>query len=75
MCIRDRDESLTGVFADRVITATYTETTREYTVQYKSKGTVLQETKAPYGTSVPYTVDIPTYTAEESAYKYYLFSG
>ena len=69
------DESLTGVFADRVITATYTETTREYTVQYKSKGTVLQETKAPYGTSVPYTVDIPTYTAEESAYKYYLFSG
>lgn len=68
------DESLVSVFGDRTITATYSETTREYTVRYVSKGLSLQETKAQYGTTVFYAGDLPTYTAEEAAYKYYLFN-
>lgn len=69
------DKALVDAFEDQVITATYSETTRNYTIQYVSNNTVLQETSAPYGSSVLYEGEIPTYTAEESAYKYYLFSG
>lgn len=69
------DSQFVATFADTTITATYTETTREYTIKYVSKDTVLQTTTAPYGTSVWYSGDIPTYTAEEAAYKYYLFDG
>lgn len=67
------DDTFTNIFADKTLTAVYTETTREYTVRYASKGTILQETKAPYGTTVYYTGDTPAYTAEEAAYKYNLF--
>lgn len=69
------DKALVDAFEDQVITATYSETTRNYTIKYVSNNTVLQETSAPYGSSVLYEGEIPTYTAEESAYKYYLFSG
>ena len=69
------DKSFVDAFEDQVITATYSETTRTYTVKYVSKNTVKQETVAPYGSNVLYTGDIPTYTLEESAYKYYLFNG
>ena len=69
------DKTFTDVFDDQVINATYYETTRIYTVKYVSKNTVLQEISAPYGSNVLYEGDIPTYTAEESAYKYYLFDG
>lgn len=69
------DKTLVDAFEDQVITATYSETTRNYTIKYVSNNTVLQETSAPYGSSVLYGGEIPTYTAEESAYKYYLFSG
>ena len=69
------DKTLVDAFEDQVITATYFETTRNYTIKYVSNNTVLQETSAPYGSSVLYEGEIPTYTAEESAYKYYLFSG
>ena len=69
------DKSLVDAFENQTITATYSETTRNYTVKYVSKNTVLQETTAPYGSNVLYTGEIPTYTAEESAYKYYLFNG
>lgn len=69
------DDTFTGIFADRVITAVYTETTREYTARFVSKGIVLQEKKGPYGTTVYYDGDTPTYTAEEAAYKYNLFKG
>lgn len=69
------DKALVDAFEDQVITATYSETTRNYMIQYVSNNTVLQETSAPYGSSVLYEGEIPTYTAEESAYKYYLFSG
>lgn len=69
------DESFTGIFSDKTIRAVYTATVREYTVKYVSKGTVLQESKAPYGTNVYYEGDMPVYTLEESAYKYNLFRG
>ncbi len=67
------DSPLTAVFADRVIKATYTASLRRYTVRYVSKGTVLQETAGLYGDNIQYTGNTPTYTLEESAYKYYLF--
>ena len=69
------DSELVAAFENKTIKAVYTESTRTYTVRYLSKGTVLQESSALYGTNVFYTGDIPTYTAEEVAYKYYWFTG
>lgn len=69
------DRVFTDIFADTIIYATYTETVRKYTVKYVSYNNVLQETQADYGTIVTYTGATPTYTAEESAYKYYLFDS
>lgn len=69
------DKALVDAFEDQIITATYSETTRNYTVKYVSRNIVLQETSAPYGSNVLYTGEIPTYTLEETAYKYYLFNG
>ena len=67
------DSSLTGIFSDRVITATYTESIRIYTIKYVSKGITLKEQTGLYGANIPYTGPTPTYTAEESAYAYYWF--
>lgn len=67
------DTAFVDVFADMTILATYTETTRMYTVKYVSNNNVLKEIQANYGTIVTYDGELPTYTAEESAYKYYLF--
>lgn len=69
------DTVLVDAFENYTVTATYSESIREYTVKYMSKGTILQETKASYGSSVLYEGELPTYTFEESAYKYYLFNG
>lgn len=69
------DTKLSDVFADTVILATYDETVRQYTVKYIANNSVLQTIKANYGTVVTYNGDMPTYTAEEAAYKYYLFDG
>lgn len=69
------DTELSPLFANVVITATYTSTPRKYTVKYVSKNATLQETVAEYGTTVFYEGELPTYTAEEAAYKYYLFTG
>lgn len=69
------DSTFVPVFSNQVITATYSETVRSYTVQYVSKGTVMQTETAEYGSSVLYTGEIPSYTAEESGYRYYLFTG
>lgn len=68
------DSSLNGVFSDRVITATYTESIRSYTIKYVSKGVIMQESIGLYGENIPYTGVTPTYTAEESGYSYYLFN-
>ena len=69
------DAEFIKVFEDLTYVATYTESTREYTIKYVSNGTTLQETRAPYGSSVWYSGNIPTYTTEEMAHKYYLFDG
>lgn len=67
------DLPLTNVFSDRTIKAVYSESTRRYTIKYVSNGITLQESTGLYGENVEYTGDIPTYTLEENAYKYYLF--
>lgn len=67
------DLPLTGIFSDRTIKATYSETTRRYTIKYVSHGVTLQESTGLYGENVEYTGAIPTYTLEEHAYKYYMF--
>lgn len=68
------DGEFIGVFANQTFTAVYTESVRQYTIKYVSMNTVLQENTDSYGTMVPYVGDIPTYTGEESGYRYYLFS-
>ena len=67
------DSELTDIFGERIITAIYTSSLREYTIKYVSKGITMQESKGLYGENVPYTGVSPTYTAEESGYVYYLF--
>ena len=69
------DKVLVDAFENQVITATYSESTRKYSVKYMSKNTVLQEGMYDYGSIVTYNGQLPTYTLEESAYKYYLFNG
>ena len=68
------DSSLLDVFSERVITATYTESLRRYTIKYVSKGITMQESTGLYGENIPYTGVSPTYTAEEAGYVYYLFN-
>lgn len=68
------DSSLLGVFTDRVVTATYTESLRSYTIKYVSKGITLQENTGLYGDNIPYVGVDPTYTAEESGYVFHLFN-
>lgn len=68
------DSSLSNIFSDRVITATYTESLRMYTIKYVSKGVVMQESRGLYGENVPYTGSTPLYTARESGYTYCLFN-
>ena len=68
------DSSLASVFSERTITATYTESTRSYTIKYVSRGITLQESTGLYGENVIYEGPIPTYTLEENGYKYYLFN-
>ena len=67
------DKNFVAAFADAEYTATYSSTVRKYTIRYISKGTVKKTVVAEYGSTVFYDGDIPTYTAEENAYKYYLF--
>lgn len=68
------DTNFVNMFENMIFTATYSKTIRNYTIKFVSKSTVMQETSAPYGTTVFYTGNIPTYTGEETAYKYYLFN-
>lgn len=69
------DKNFVSAFSDAIYTATYTSSTRQYTIRFISKGTVKQTSTAEYGSTVFYEGDTPVYTAEESAYKYYMFSG
>lgn len=65
--------SLTSVFSDRTIVATYTSALRKYTIKYVAKGTTYQETTDFYGTNVPYAGINPVYTGEETGFVYYWF--
>lgn len=67
------DSALTNVVADRIITATYTESLREYTVKYVSKGIVVKTASGLYGDNIVYDGETPVYTAEEP-YAFYLFN-
>ena len=69
------DSKLTAVFGAKTYTATYTSAVRSYTVNYAVFDRIVQTDVAKYGSSVEYEGETPTYTAEESAYSYYLFSG
>lgn len=68
------DSSLLDVFSERIITATYSESLRSYTIKYVSKGVTLQESTGLYGENISYTGISPVYTAEESGYVYHLFN-
>lgn len=69
------DTEFVPVWSDQTIKATYTESTREYTIQYVSNNNVLQTSTAPYGSMVEYEGEIPTYTSGETSRKYHLFDG
>ena len=70
------DKDLGKIFENSTYIAQYTESVREYTIQYISKGKpVMDPVTAPYGTTVLYSGDIPTYTIEESVFKFSLFDG
>lgn len=66
------DTEFTTVFGNQTVTALYTESVRKYTVRYLNRGAVLKSVTAPYGSTVLYDGDMPVYTGEETAYKYYL---
>ena len=67
------DSPLTNIVGERIITATYTESIREYTAKYVSKGVVVNSASGLYGDNIVYDGDIPVYTAEEP-YAFYLFN-
>ena len=69
------DTELAPAFSNETVTAVYTESVRKYHVRYMNHGNILQDTEAPYGSLVLYDGDIPSYTAEETAFKFYLFNG
>lgn len=68
------DSPLTSIFSERTIKAVYTESVRSYTIKYVSRGVTLQESTGLYGENILYEGSIPTYTLEESAYRYHLFN-
>lgn len=68
------DTALTNIVMDTVVTATYTESLRDYTIQYVSMGgSVLQTSTGKYGDNIVYSGDIPTYTLAEPT-TFYLFN-
>lgn len=67
------DTEFTTVFENQTVTALYTESIRNYTIKYLVNSEVWFQKVAPYGSLVLYEGDTPKYTAEESAFKYYLF--
>ena len=67
------DSGLANIVEDRTITATYTESLREYTIKYVSKGVVVKTATGLYGDNIVYDGETPVYTAEEP-YAFYLFN-
>lgn len=63
------------VSKDLQLEAYYKEIVRTYTIIYKINQEEQEPIIANYGDYVPYTGDTPTYTAQEIANTFYLFSG
>ena len=74
----DIDFTKLPIFEPQTITATYSETIRQYGIQYMSMGKPVKGYETPvignYGDNISCNGVIPTYTDEEGAYKYYLFN-
>lgn len=69
------DSEFIAAFSDTTIKATYESSIRKYTVRYMNNTQVLQESVGEYGSVAFYNGETPTYTSEETAFKYYLFKG
>jgi hypothetical protein len=71
------DFSNMEIYESKTFKATYTESLREYKIQYKSMGVALPGYETPvsgyYGDNIPYVGEIPTYTNDEGLRHYYLF--
>lgn len=74
----DIDFKKLQIFEPITIKAVYTESIRQYGIQYMSMGKPVKGYEEPvmgnYGDNISYNGDIPTYTDEEGGYKYYLFN-
>ena len=74
------DRTFTNIGNNITVTATYSESTRRYSVKYVqtfgNNTTVLYEPEEnpEYGTYCFYPLEVPTYTAEEQYSKFYLFN-
>lgn len=66
------DKTFTNIIDNINVYATYTESIREYTIQYVSMGTPIYTTTGKYGTNIEYVGDVPTYTLAEPT-AFYLF--
>lgn len=70
------DEIESAMLAPRTITATYTETVREYTVTWYSRvGLPLKAKTLPFGSEAVYDGDPPVNVSEEDAFIYNAFAG
>lgn len=71
----DTDLTTTVVSSDLTVSATYSETTRQYTVKWYNGSTLLQKSTVLYGEGAEYTGDIPEDTSQEEYLSYRLFDG
>lgn len=69
------DTDFSRVVTSMTVKATYSETIREYTVEWYNGSTLLESQTVPYGSSVSYTGDEPTDTSLEQYQIYRLFDG
>ncbi len=69
------DTDFSRVVTSMTVKATYSETIREYTVEWYNGSTLLESQTVPYGSSVSYTGDEPTDTSLEQYQIYRLFNG
>ena len=69
------DTLLSPILEDTVITATYSESVRQYTVSFYSESNLLYETVVDVYTGATYVGSTPKRSEIEGSYMYYLFSG
>lgn len=69
------DTDFSRITGSLTVTATYTETIREYTVRWYSGNTILQTETVLYGEAVTYTGEIPTDTSLEEYLTFRMFDG